>query len=93
MLEKLPSDVLIYIQNVRKYFSTNEHTKSYFKIDSHGEEFFDELAEMAQKNFKATGEAQLSIAQFEEIRTKVLKEVNPLGVFQSLGDFGLISLN
>lgn len=93
MLEKLPPEVLIYIQNVRKYFSTNEHTMAYFKIESHGKEFFDELAEVSNKNFKDTGEAQLSIAQFEEIRTKVLKDPQAFGVFQSLGDLGLVSLN
>lgn len=93
-LEKLPTEVLIYIQNVRKFVAKNKATRDYFKIDSHEEDFFDELTEVSIKNFKETGDAQISIVQFEEIRAKVLKNANvPLGVFQSFGDLGLVSLN
>ena len=93
MLEKLPPDVLIYIQNVRKYFTSNEETKEYFQIDTHGNKFFDEVIELSQKNFKDQGTPELSIEQFEEVRRKVSDEVVMYGVFASMDNFGLISLN
>lgn len=93
MLEKLPPEVLIYIQNVRKYFTTNEETKEYFQIDTHGEKFFEEVIELSQKNFEDHGDAMLTLEQFEEVRRKVSTDVVMYGVFASLDNFGLISLN
>lgn len=96
MLEKLPTEVLIYIQKIRKYFTTNEETKEYFQIDKHGEEFFNELIEVSQKNFEEYGAAELSLQQFEDIRSKVVDTFTMYGKFatlEDLGEFGLISLN
>lgn len=93
MLEKLPPEVLIYVQNVRKYFTNNVETREYFGIDSHGEEFFDGLVEQSQKNYEETGTPELSINQFEEVRTKTSKRPDMYGAFVSLGKYGLVSLN
>ena len=93
MLEKLPPEVLIYIQNVRKYFTSNDETKEYFQIDTHGDKFFDEVIEISQKNFEEHGAAELSVEQFEQVRRKVSDEVVMYGVFASMNNFGLISLN
>ena len=93
MLEKLPPDVLIYIQKVRTHITTNESTMTYFQIDIYGEEFFDGLIEMAKKNFDDTGDPELSMLQFEELKMKVSKTPDLAGVFISLGGLGLVSLN
>lgn len=96
MLEKLPPEVLIYIQNVRKYFTTNEESKEYFQIDKHGEEFFNEITDLSQKNFEEHGTAELSIEQFEDLRRKVMPNFTIHSKFvtlEELGKFGLISLN
>jgi len=93
MLEKLPPEVLIYVQNVRRHFSTNEDTREYFQIDTHGEKFFEEIAELSQKNYEETGDAQLTVEQFEELRRKVSSDFVMYGIFASMGGFGLISLN
>ena len=93
MLEKLPPEVLIYVQNVRKYFTSNVETREYFGIDSHEEEFFDGLVEQAQKNYEENGTPELSVDQFEEVRSKTSKRPDMYGVFVSLGDLGLVSLN
>jgi len=92
-MEKLPSEVLIYIQNVRKYFTTNEETKEYFQIDTHGDKFFDEVIEKSHKNFEESGAAELTLEQFEEVRRKFSDNIVMYGTFASLDNFGLISLN
>lgn len=92
-LEKLPPEVLIYIQNVKRYLTTNEETRIYFEIDKTGDEFFSELTKLSFENFEETGEAELSLQQFEDIRQKVLKRNDFYGVFVSLGNYGLISMN
>ena len=92
-MEKLPTEVLIYIQNVRKYFTTNEATKEYFQIDSHGDKFFDEVIAISQKNFEKSGAAELTVEQFEEVRRKFSDDFVMYGTFADLGKYGLISLN
>ena len=67
--------------------------REYFGIYSHEEEFFDGLVEQAQKNYKETGDPELSVDQFEEVRTKTSKRPDIHGSFVSLGNFGLVSLN
>jgi len=93
VLEKLPADVLIYIQNVRKFFTSNVETRKYFDIDNNEDEFFDYVIELAQKNYEENGVPELSVEQFEELKLKTLKEPDMIGTFVSLGNFGLISLN
>ena len=90
ILENLSPDVLIYIQNVRKFFTTNVETREYFKIDDDEDKFFDHVIEQAQKNFEETGIPELSIEQFEEMK---VKQFDMQGVFIPMGHFGLISLN
>lgn len=94
VMEKLPTEVLIYVQNVRHYFTTNEPTKEYFQIEGEDDEFFDKLIEVSSKNFEESGEAQLTVKQFEDLRRDVKKINEPIGHFMSMGDkFGLIGLN
>jgi len=93
MLEKLSPDVLIYIQNVRKYFTRNEETREYFGIDTNGEEFFEKVIELSQKNFEETGAPELSVEQFEEVKIEASKQDAMIGVFMYIGQYGLISLN
>ena len=93
MLEKLPPEVLIYVQNVRKYFTTNEETREYFGVDDNEEEFFNTVIEQSRKNFEETGTPELSVSQFEEAKVRSPQTPYMYGVFVSLGDLGLVSLN
>lgn len=93
MSKKIPPEVLIYVQNVREYFTTNEATKEYFRIENEDDIFFDKLVEVSNKNFKESGEAQLTVDQFEEIRRETKNPKEPIGHFMSIGDLGLIGLN
>ena len=92
-MEQIPPEILIYIQNVRKYFTTNEETKEYFKIESSTDKFFDEVIELSHKNFKESGAPELTLEQFEEVRRKFSDDIVMYGTFAELGNFGLISLN
>ena len=93
MLEKLPPEILIYMQSVRKYITGNENTSKFFGVDVHGEKFFDKVLEIAQDNFEKTGEPQLSMEQFERVRIHMLFDYQVEGVFMYLGDLGFVSLN
>ena len=87
-------DVLIYIQNVKHFLSDNETTKKFFNIKGKEEEFFTYLTEMSEKNFQEHGEPNLSLDQFEEIRKKIHGHRDEtIGLFISLGEYGLVSLN
>jgi len=94
---KKPTEVLTYLQNLRKYFETNDTAQMYFLISGNEEPFFKDMEELAMKNFEETGEPALSIEQFEEVRKKIStnseKKNSPIGLFISLGDMGRISLN
>jgi hypothetical protein len=93
----MPEEVLIYIQNLKRYINSNEEASKYFIMLNKKDEFFEFAIELSQKNFETTGEPELTIEQFEEIRQKLYplpgKDVMAFGVFISLKDFGTYSLN
>lgn len=92
MLEKLPPEVLIYIQKIRKFIDRSEESRKYFEIDENPDEFFEKVTSFAKINFEETGDPELTIAQFEKLKPKNL-EPDMYGVFMYLGNYGLISLN
>jgi hypothetical protein len=92
-LEKLPPEVLIYVQNVRKHFTGNEVAREYFGINDDEDKFFNNVIEVSQKNFKESGEPELSIKQFEELRPKSTEKPELHACFFSMGELGLVSLN
>jgi uncharacterized protein YrzB (UPF0473 family) len=99
---ELPSEVLIYVQNVRKYFASNEEARNYFIGDSDEEVFFKHLTEISQKNFEKDGEVMLNKEQFELLRRTVLaieviKDEETTNqedlIFVDIRGFGKICLN
>ena len=68
----LSPEVLIYIQTVKNYFTTNKEAHDYFIGDSNEEDFFKHLSEISQKNFDKNGEVTLSKEQFELLRVAAL---------------------
>ena len=92
--EEMSSEVLIYVQNIKHYFTTNESAQKYFDIRDNEETFFNQIAEMSQKNFEKHGEPHLTLDQFEELRKKIRGHHDEaIGLFMSLGIYGLVSLN
>ena len=91
-------EVLIYIQNLKKYFTDNESVMEYFGIHGKEEDFFNNIIELSEKNMEDHGDPQLSTSQFEEVRKKINYLVNVttkivMGIFISLGDYGYVALN
>ena len=87
-------EVLIYVQNLKHYFTINKVAQKYFDIIGNEETFFNHLGDMSQKNFEEHGEPQLSLDQFEELRKKTHGRHNEItGIFISLGEYGYISYN
>ena len=93
----MSEEVLIYIQNLKHYINSHEEALKYFTMMNKKDEFFESAVKLSQKNFEDTGEPELTIDQFEEIRQKLYplsgKDVIAFGVFISLKDFGIYSLN
>jgi len=100
-MNTMSPEVLIYVQNIKKYFKSHADTQKYFAIKDNEKNFFDHIGEISQKNFEENGEPQLSLEQFEELKQKIsgspaAKVNEAVGIFISFGDFGkfgYISLN
>ena len=96
-MHQMSPEVLIYIQNIKKFFLNDEHNRAYFAIDRDEDAFFKYVAELSEKNFEEFGEPALLIEQFESIKKKIygVDENSKLsiGMFISLGDLGYVSLN
>lgn len=70
-MDKLSSEVLIYVQSVKNYFNKNNEAREYFIANSDEEQFFKHLSEISQKNFDKNGEVMLDKTQFELLRVTV----------------------
>lgn len=107
-MKKLSAEVLMYIQNVKNYFQTNQEAREYFLQHSDEKLFFEHMTEIAQKNYDKNGEAILDREQFELLRVTVINlllqsknEKNKKqediktndNVFVELSNFGFICLN
>lgn len=75
---KFSPDVLIYVQTIKNYFSTNKEAGEYFLKNVDYGLFFNNLAEISEINFQKTGDPQLSKEQFEFLRISMMifKEVD-----------------
>jgi hypothetical protein len=74
---KINSEILLYIQKVKLYLESNEEARKYFHIDLFGgtmfqDMFYTMLEEMAKKNYEEKNDPILSVAQFEDIRSKLV---------------------
>lgn len=89
-------EVLIYIGNVKKFFSTNEEAYNYFFKDIDEDDFYSKLLVISQNNFEKNGDPMLLRNQFEEIRNDLLKSLSKNKEnypFIELKNFGKICLN
>ena len=68
----METEVLVYLQKVKNYISTNEEAKTYFIGNSDSEEFYKHLAIISEKNFEENGQPELTQEQFELLRKTIL---------------------
>jgi hypothetical protein len=96
-------EVLIYVQNLKKYFETNVEAHNHFLEGIDENLFFKLLTEISEKNFNKNGNAMLEKTQFELLR-KTLRAIseskNPIDytkkeekIFNNYGNFGDFCLN
>lgn len=67
-MEKLSSEVMIYLQNLKHYFDNNDEVRSYFIINQQDKLFYNQIAKISQLNFNKTGQPMLTVDQFELVR-------------------------
>jgi hypothetical protein len=63
--KNIPSEVLIYVQKVKKYIKENVETFDYFLKDIDEDLFFKYLLDVSIKNFKNFNDPILTKIQFE----------------------------
>ena len=68
---KLPSEVLIYTQKMKRFFETDSQANKYFLSDIESDVFYKNLTEISLKNFMEKGDPSLDIEQFELLRKTV----------------------
>ena len=61
----------MYIQKVKNYLKTDNAAREYFVGESNIDEFMDELALIANKNFETNNEPALTQEQFELLRITI----------------------
>ncbi len=89
-------EVLIYLQKIKTYMSTNDEANNYFIGEFSSDDFFNEISSISEKNYQEKGDPMLSREQFEEIRNKIRipkEETKEKNIFFDLKDFGKICLN
>jgi hypothetical protein len=89
-------EVLIYIQKIKNYMDTNEDANKYFLSGINSDDFYVQIREISENNFKKNGDPMLSREQFENIREllKTTPEKNKEEkIFFELNGFGKICLN
>jgi hypothetical protein len=69
---KYSSEVLIYVQKVKAFFTNDISARDYYYIDTNEEKFYELISITAQKNFDKNGDPMLNIEQFEEIRQLIV---------------------
>lgn len=65
---EISPEVLIYIEKVKNFIDNNSKAKEYFLKNTNREDFFHNLAVVAQGNFENIGQAELTTEQFDGIR-------------------------
>lgn len=97
----MDTEVLVYLQKVKSYISSNEEAKTYFIGNSDAEEFYKHLAIISEKNFEENGQPELTQEQFELLRKTILAVsvskqkvfYSEDGVFMFFEDYPPISMN
>lgn len=62
---------LIYLQTLKNYFQNNEEAKKYFLSSLNEEDFYASVLNVAENNFRKSGEPQLTQEQLEFLRVSL----------------------
>lgn len=94
VMDKISAEVLIYMQNIKNYFSSNEETKKYFIVNGQDELFYSRVTKISQLNFEKTGQPMLTIDQFELVRVFLISfSPESKTLYTDYKEFGKFFLN
>lgn len=94
-------EVATYMQSFRNFLKNNQEARLYFLSGVDEDLFFEQFEEVAENNYKKSGDAMLNRDQLEELRISLL-EVNvakereikiPSSIFVEVPNFGFYCLN
>jgi hypothetical protein len=94
-------EVATYMQSFRNFLKNNQEARLYFLSGVDEDLFFEHFEEVAEKNYKKSGDAMLNRDQLEELRVSMLEvdiikepEIKiPKGIFVDVPNFGFYCLN
>ena len=88
-MKNFETEILIYLNGIKSFLEKNEQARNYFIQDLDVEEFYEKVRDISQKNLEKSGQPELSVEQFEEIRnTKVKKTFEPI-IYTKFGGYSL----
>jgi len=100
MSNDLPSEILIYVQKMKKFFEKDITSKDYFLKGVDEELFYKHFIEISVKNLEEHGSPELSIEQLELLNKTiraicVIKEPEyfTYDIWWNIGKYGKICLN
>jgi hypothetical protein len=94
-------EVATYMQSFKNFLKNNQEARMYFLSGIDEDLFFEHFEEIAEKNYKKSGDAMLNKNQLEELRLSML-EANvvkeretkiPSNIFVEVPNFGFYCLN
>lgn len=94
-------EVATYMQSFRNFLKNNKEARMYFLGNIDEDLFFENFEEIAEKNYRKSGDAMLNKDQLEELRTQLL-DINLIkeskfkisnSVFVEVPNFGFYCLN
>ena len=65
------TDILIYVDKIRKYLESSEGARDFFLADTSIQKFMEKVIEMAENNFKAKGDPTLTTDQMTQIKNEL----------------------
>lgn len=65
------TDVLIYVEKIRKYLESSEGARNYFLAGTSIEKFLEKVHEIAENNMKINSEPTLSTNQMTQIKNEL----------------------
>lgn len=97
----METEILVYIQKIKNFLSTNQGARDYFIGNSDVNEFYKQLTIISEKNYQKNRQPELTKEQFELLR--ITLEVVAIsqqklfvtddGLFMVYEDYPPISLN
>ncbi len=92
-MKKYKTEALVYLNQVKSFLEKNEQAREYFMKDRDVQDFYDKVLELSEQNLEKSGQPELSVEQFEELRSTKIESEKKLQEIFVQTKFGGFSLN